>query len=88
MCVCLYTCICTRRLRFGGYIYVYVNRVWVVVYVVTYIHTEFACVCVHIRICTRSLYVLVCMYLRICTQSLHGHVYTQNDSLCGVRVKM
>jgi len=72
----------TRRLRFGGYIFVYVHRVWVVVYVVTYILTEFVCVCVHIRIGTRSLYVLVCICLRICSQSLHGYVYTQNDSQC------
>ena len=38
MCVCLHTCTCTRRSHFWCvYMCVYVHRVWVGVYVVTYI---------------------------------------------------
>ena len=81
MCVCLYACICTRRLRFGGYIFVYVHSLGGCVCSYVYTH-RVRCVCVHIRIGTRSLYVLVCICLRICSQSLHGYVYTQNDSQC------
>ena len=38
---------CTFRCE---YIYVYVHRVWVGVYLVTYIHTEIVRVCVHIGV--------------------------------------
>jgi len=91
MCVCLYTCICTRRLHFGVYIFAYMS-------------TEFGWVCMWLRIYTQSLHVFVFIYMYRYTEFtcvgvyicvyVHGvfmDVYTQKSvraHMCGVRVKM
>jgi len=74
VCICLH--ICTHSSH--------------VVYIFTYMHIEFTCVCVYVYTYTHRVYmymgvyifsyahrVYMCMfiYLRICTQSLHVGVY-------------
>ena len=74
MCVCLYTCICTRRLHFSVYIF-------------TYMYTEFGWVCMWLRIYTQSLHVFV-FIICIGTQSLHvlvcifADMYTEFTWMC------
>jgi len=63
MWVCIYVRVGTQSLH-------------VVVYIFTYIHTEFTCICIYLRICTQSLHVCVHIYLRTCAQSLRVCVYT------------
>jgi len=63
------------------YIYVYVHRVWVGVYVVTYIHTEFACVCVH-NMYRYAEFACVGVYICVYVHRVYMDVCTRNKSQC------
>jgi len=78
VCGCVYF-----RIDTHGYvcISVYSHRVHVCVYIFTYIHTEFPCVCVCTHVYVHGVYILVCIYLRICTQSFGSFPRKNADRL-------
>ena len=76
-----FRCVCT-------YIHIYVRRVHTWVYMVTYLHTKFACIYRYLRICRPKYmytnYMCVGVYLQLRVCAVCAYIYTMHTDITGV----
>jgi hypothetical protein len=76
-----FSCVCT-------YIHIYVRRAHTWVYMVTYLHTKFACIYRYLRICRPkymyTTYMCVGVYLQLRVCAVCAYIYTMHTDITGV----